>query len=63
VYFEEKKDYAAAEICYKSALDALEEERQIQKYRHLEECPQMTQHEPITTSPLKLTAQDNSITP
>jgi tetratricopeptide (TPR) repeat protein len=29
VYFEEKKDYAAAELCYKSALDALEEERQI----------------------------------
>jgi tetratricopeptide (TPR) repeat protein len=27
VYFEEKKDYSNAEICYKSALEALEEER------------------------------------
>jgi hypothetical protein len=56
VYFEEKKDYANAEICYKSALDALEEERQIQKYRHLDvECPQLTANDPIP-SPLKITA-------
>jgi hypothetical protein len=42
VFFEEKKDYGNAEICYKSALEALEEERKIQMYRHLEEGPQLT---------------------
>jgi len=37
IFFEEKNDFAKAEICYKSALESLEEERKIQMYRTLED--------------------------
>lgn len=43
IFFEEKHDYGKAELCYKSALDALDEERKIQMYKHIEDRPHLDQ--------------------
>eukprot|EP00347_Sterkiella_histriomuscorum_P022730 403337377 len=37
IYFEEKNDMIKAEICHKSALESLEENKKIEMYRRLEE--------------------------
>ena len=37
IFFEEKKDYEKAELCYKSALESLEEERSNQMYHRIDE--------------------------
>jgi tetratricopeptide (TPR) repeat protein len=39
IYFEDKNDLQKAEICYKSALESLEENKKIDMYRRLEENP------------------------
>jgi tetratricopeptide (TPR) repeat protein len=37
IYFEDKNDFQKAEICHKSALESLEENKKIEMYRRLEE--------------------------
>ena len=39
MFFEDKKDYDKAELCYKSALESLDEERSNQMYRKIDEQP------------------------
>lgn len=36
IYYEQS-DFAKADLCYKSSLEALEEDRKIQMYRHLDD--------------------------
>ncbi len=37
IYFEDKNDLTKAEVCHKSALESLEENKKIEMYRRLEE--------------------------
>ena len=39
VFFEDKKDYEKAELCYKSALESLDEERSNQMYKRIDDQP------------------------
>lgn len=39
VFFEDKQDFEKAELCYKSALESLEEERSNQMYRKIDDLP------------------------
>lgn len=39
IYLEDKNDLHRAEICYRSALESLEENKKIDMYRRLEENP------------------------
>ena len=39
MFFEDKKDYEKAELCYKSALESLDEEHSNQMYRRIDDQP------------------------
>lgn len=39
IYFEEVNDLSKAEICYKSALESLEENKKIEIYKKIEDLP------------------------
>jgi len=39
VFFEDKKDFDRADLCYKSALESLEEERSNYMYRRIDDQP------------------------
>lgn len=44
IYFEDINDLMKAEICYKSALESLEENKKIEIYRRLEDQPNNASH-------------------
>lgn len=45
IYFEDINDLMKAEICYKSALESLEENKKIEIYRRLEDQPNNGSHQ------------------
>ena len=52
IYFEDKNDLIKAEICHKSALESLEENKKIEMYRHLGAEDNNNTNNGVSTEPM-----------